>query len=487
MTFIKTVYGKISLIFLALLIIMTTVQFFLMTDSTQRYSREAEQKLNQTLAKDMASEFQEFLTDSIDKKNIDHLIHYMMVMNHRLEIYILDSKGNVKGFWAEPGKSILRNKVHLKPINTFLKGRFDFPLFGTDPRHNSGSNIFSVAELEVAGEKGYLYVILSGQQYSSNLALIKGSYIYQLFLQNFLIVFSITMLLGFSLFFAVTKKLNAIRNVLKEFKDGNQSRRIHITGDDELSELASTFNQMADKISENIEDLKQTDRQRRELVANVSHDLRSPVSSIQGYLETLLMKNEELNNDEIRSFLEVAYKNSRYLNMLIDQLFELSKFDANEIKPILENFLLQELLQDVTMKFKQKADDKCVAIHCNFNATIPAVSADIALIERVLSNLIENAINYSNPEASIEIELSTSGKNVLVSISDNGIGIPEDEIPFIFDRFYKVEKSRSDFKKSAGLGLAITKKILELHNSYIECKSRVNLGTTFRFNLNAVI
>mgnify|MGYP000495033503 FL=1 len=485
MQFFKRFYGKVTIVFLALLTLMGAIQFYVLTNATLNYAHEADQKLNLTLASDIGKVLQPFLKDSIDRENIEQSIRSLMVMNHRIEIYLLDKHGYIKGFWAEPGKKIAKYHLPLDQIKTFISGTFQLPLLGCDPKKEGSYKTFSACQISIGNDHGYLYVILGSEQYDSALNMLAESHNAKLFVQHFFLILIVTAILGFILFYRMTKRLRQMRDIVQKFEKGEFYSRVPTYSEDEFSQLGTSFNQMADTIEENIEALKRTDMLRRELIANVSHDLRSPIASIRGYLETILMKHKTLSETEREMCLSIALKNSDRLNHLIDELFQLSKLDAKEVQPNIEPFIINELVHDVVMKYKAKAEEKQMLLHADYTEKLPMVNADIALIDRVLSNLIENALNYSPEHTSIQIRMYRKGNDVCIDVSDKGIGIPKEDIPYIFDRFYRVEKSRSKHNGGTGLGLAISKKILDLHHSIITCVSDPHRGTTFSFNLPA--
>jgi len=218
---------------------------------------------------------------------------------------------------------------------------------------------------------------------------------------------------------------------------------------------------------------------RKELLANVSHDLRTPLASIQGYVETLLLKNGQIAESERRQYLETTLKSTEKLRTLVDELFELSRLESKERKLQLEVFNWKELTHDVVNHFKVHAADKNITIHLEMEDNVPSVKADIALIDRVMQNLLGNAINYCDSSDEIFIRLKTKGQSVQFEIEDTGPGIPQTELSHLFDRFRRGKTLRS----GTGLGLAIVKSALELHGSQCLVESAEGKGTTFRFSL----
>ena len=290
-------------------------------------------------------------------------------------------------------------------------------------------------------------------------------------------------------FHLLTRRLRRLSEDIDRFRRG-KSRPDELSetpgilkGGDEIDRLAESFIRMSRVIDEQVEKLERTDAHRRELVANVSHDLRTPLASLHGYLETVVLKGPELSEKERQKYLAVALRNSERMRKLVAELFELVKLDAHEILPELESFSLPELEQDVVQDFKLSAEEKGVQLRASVSERVPFVHADIRLIERVLQNLIENALRYTPKGGLVDINLRREEGGVRVAIHDSGCGIPADELPHIFERFHRVPQDGAEEKAGSGLGLAISKRILELHESMIEASSRLDEGTTFTFHL----
>jgi signal transduction histidine kinase len=222
---------------------------------------------------------------------------------------------------------------------------------------------------------------------------------------------------------------------------------------------------------------------RRDMIANVSHDLRSPLAALHGYLETLLIKEQRLTRETRRNYLEIALRQSERLGTLVSELFELAKLDVKDVEINPEPLQLSELAHDVLQKFKLAAEKKRVTLELEARPDLPYVRGDIGLIERVLDNLIENALEHTEAGGEIRITMVRGDKKVAVQVADTGTGMPPEEIPHIFERSYRVDKSRASRSGGAGLGLAIAKRILELHGSEIKVESQLNIGTRFSFAL----
>jgi two-component system OmpR family sensor kinase len=493
----RTLYAKLAAVLLLLLGVMGGSYIALTLFTTKMYLQEVDQKLNQPLAEQLVTEKILMRGGKINEAALRDLFHMLMVINPNIEIYLLDPGGSILAFSAPPG-TVKRKTVSLGPVKKFLNGSHPFPIFGDDPRDASRLKIFSAAPIpgpitpgappgSARPTEGYLYVILGGQAYDSAAQMLRGSYILRLSTWVAAGSVVLALLAGLFLFNLLTRRLSRLSAAMASFRTSDFTRFPDLPpakGDhepaDEIERVESTFRQMAHRMIEQVQQLKQTDQLRRELVANVSHDLRTPLASLQGYLETLLIKEGNLSPEEQHRYLEIASRQSQRLGRLVGELFDLAKLDSRETRPHREPFSIAELVQDVLQKYRLTAENKKIRLESNLEPDLPFVSADIGLIERVLENLIQNALRYTPERGTISLALAREGDRVRVRISDSGCGIPEEDLPHIFDRFYRVEKERSG---GGGLGLAIAKRILDLHGSRIAVESEPQKGTTFIFHL----
>lgn len=222
---------------------------------------------------------------------------------------------------------------------------------------------------------------------------------------------------------------------------------------------------------------------RRELIANVSHDLRSPLASLRGYLETVLLKEQMLSEADRRDYLEIALRDAQQIQALIDELFELARLDFDGYRIEAEPVQLGELARDVAQKLGLEAERRCVRLDLDVEAELGLAHADIGLIERALTNLLDNALAHTPSGGRVELSARVQGAQLLLRVSDNGSGISSQDLPHIFERFYRADKSRRRGASGAGLGLAIVKRIVELHGGQIHVDSAVGRGTSFDFTL----
>ena len=485
----NTLYSKLSFTLFVLVFVIGSLFFLLVRFSSEMYQQEVSQKLNKTLADHIVSEALLIKDQKINKEALKEIFHMLMVINPSIEIYLLDADGKVLDYSAPEGK-VKRNYVDTENIKKFINSEIRYPVLGDDPRDLSRKKVFSAARIPVQGPlEGYLYVILGGEEFDSIADMLQGSYILSLSMWGLVAGLFVAMLGGFAMFFVLTRKFKKLSDAMLAFTNGEDESkdqaRYKLVGKpvDEIDFLGQQFNNMADQIEEQISELRKTDKIRRELVANVSHDLRTPLASMIGYLETLLLKDDDLPKQERKQYLKTALNQSQHLGDLVTELFELARLDSYETVIYSEPFSMSELIQDVAIKFQLNAKKKQIDLKTDYGSSVPLVYGDIGLMQRVLENLIENAIRHTPTGGSVTLALVPDADNVIVKVSDSGCGIPKDEMGRIFDRFYRLEKSRQPDNGSAGLGLAIASRILELHQSKIIVESEVDVGTTFLFNL----
>ena len=479
-TFTK-LFWQISAIFLIVLIIFAAVTSYISVKAARNYSIEVNQKLNRELAKNTVTEIKpEFVNGVVNKEAIAEIMHSMMVINPSVEVYLLDPEGKILSYVA-PYKVVKLTKVSLEPIRTFLEDKHDRIIYGDDPRNPGEKKIFSAAEVRNDNDlTGYVYIVLASQEYVSASQMVIGSYILGLSTKTIIAILLFSALVGLFLLWIITKKLNLIISGIEQFRSGNLKSRIPAKSNTDLDKIGIVFNEMAGTIENNIEELKGIDNLRKELISNVSHDLRTPVASIQGYAETLLMKEKNISKDKQNKYLETIYKSCERLQKLVNDLFELSKLESKQITLNKESFSIAELVNDVAGKYRLISQKKGISINTVFSSAIPLVEADISLIDRVLQNLIDNAVRFCKEGDYINIEIRPgSDQMIRLSIADSGAGIEKDALPHIFERYYKGD----DYKQSSGLGLAIVKRIIDLHKTRIEVQSIKGKGTTFSFTL----
>lgn len=485
----RTLYGRLVAVLGGIFLLVAVLTLVLTFFTTRLYLAEVNQKLNRTLAGHLVSEETLLKDGKVNPGALKDVFHMLMVINPAIEVYLLDPRGKILAYSAPPGK-VKRSRVSLGPVRSFLSGSSTLPILGDDPRGPDRRKVFSAAPIEANHRvQGYMYVILGGEEYDTAIRILAGSYILKLGLwtagASLLFAFAV----GIVVFRALTRRLAYLDSEVDAFQKSDFSGTIERpdrdtgTRGDEIDRLRRTFARMARRIQEQMGRLVDTDRQRRDMVTNVSHDFRTPLTALQGYLDTLLLKGETLAPEERDRYVAIAARQGRRLSSLVEELFELAKLDALESAPHPEPFSIGELLSDVASKYRLKAEENGLRIETDIPANLPSAFADIGMIERVLENLIGNALQHTPQGGRVSLALRHENGRIRVRVEDTGRGIPPEELKNIFLRFYRVGPERSPESGGAGLGLAIVKRIIDLHKCRIDVESTLGKGTAFSFDL----
>ncbi len=479
----RSFYAKLSLIFLILILALGVGSLAIAFSAARHLFDETEQVLNREYASSIALELQPMVEKGFSESGIKGAIHYMMVLNPMVEIYLIDGDGNIKAYFTHPAESLSQDSIDIVPLEKFISSNGLESVLGEDPRAGGKRKPFSAAPLLMGKDHGYVYVILRGQSYDRSFKMLRSSYYIRTGLSTFFFAFLATLIAGLFLFFFLTRRLRHLSSAVKAFEAGEYDYRVAIRGYDELGALGSAFNEMAASIEAGVEKLHQAEHQRSDLITNISHDLRSPLTSIRGHLETMLLKDMKVTDKEGREFLEISLKNVSSFQKLVEELFELAKLETHQIKLRNEAFQIAELVQDVVLKIKPRAEASQIKLTIDQPEELPAISGDIGMIERVLTNLLENAITHTPEKGQVNISIIPGKEILMITVSDTGSGIAGEDLPYIFERFYRADKSRDRRTPGTGLGLAIAKEIIGLHRGRIEASSPDGNGAIFSISL----
>jgi two-component system OmpR family sensor kinase len=485
----KTLYGKLSAALLLLFSCIGVLFVLLTLFTTRGHLQEMNQKLNRSLAGHIAAEIPLIRGGQVNEGAIHDIFQMLMAVNPGIEVYLLDTRGAILSFSAPPGK-VKRTHVSLRPVHRFLEGTATFPILGDDPRDPERRKIFSVSPIPAKGAtEGYLYVILGGEEYDTVSRMLRGSYIAQLSVWAVGGGVLFVLLAGLFLFYRLTYRHRRLAAAVESFQQSGFSNypevlaRFDAGRGDEIERLGATFAQMAERIVRQIRELRDADTMRRELVTHVSHDLRTPLTSLQGYLETLSLKEGILSPGERKEYLDVALRHCRRLSALVSELFELALLDSPDVTVRAERFSMADLVQDVLQKYRLPAEGKGIRLSVTVEEGIPFAYGDIGRIDRVLGNLIGNALRHTPEQGGIAIDVRREDEGLRVRVSDTGCGIPLERMSRLFDAIPGKYGEAGKDGEGAGLGLVIARKILKLHGSDLSVQSAVGSGSTFEFLL----
>lgn len=479
----KSLYWKISSVFLILNVVVGGVYVYVTATAASDFFKTTKQKLNREVASELLNEVPVFLNDSLNEVAVQRIMDHHMEVNPTIEVYVLDNEGKILTYDA-PAEKIKKSHVSLVPIREFLKGEetADY-ILGNDPKAPDACKVFSVAPV-VEGDdtKGYVYAILASEKYDDVSSMLMSNFIYKVGVETFIITVIFVIIIGLISIKYLTRNFKVIEDGVARFRSGDYINKIELKSQGEFTHLADCLNEMATTISDNIDQLKSIEKLRKELVANVSHDLRTPIAITHGYIETLLMKNNSMSAEDRERFLKIVLNSTENLEQLVADLFELSKLESEKVELKKEEISLCEFAHDISNRYKLLAEKKGVSFEVNASE-MGTVKVDIALMERAIQNLVDNALKFTPEGGTVSVDIVKKHGSFQVCVSDTGIGIGDQSLPFVFDRYKKLD---SDNKRDtgAGLGLAIVKRILELHGVEIKVESSKGEGTKFYFEID---
>ena len=497
----QNLFGRLAVVLFFSFLFVKVLSISLFVHSSRNYQQEIAQIMHRQLAEHVSTHYLLFENGKPNLQAAKDTFHDLMILGPNFEFYVLDKAGGIIAYSTDPA-NIKRTSVDLAPINNFIETeKFIKPIYGNDPRSETKQKIFSASPIRKDGELlGYMYIIIGSEIYDSIADVIADSKIIQwgLLLLVMGFVFSLVAALLFTGIITrplrlLTRQINQIQargfasNELNSADSSGELARWNKHSANEIDVLGSAFRELLEKLGEQYNNVITVDQLRKELLSHVSHDLRTPLASLLGYLETWEINREKLTDEQSAQYINTAKKSAQKISNLVEQLFELAHLDSGNVQVTVEKFSIAELVQDVLQKFKIIAEDQRITLSVSPQDSHIMVVGDIEKLDRVFTNLIDNAIRHTKAGGSITVRLAANARAVAVEVSDTGIGIPSEDIPHVFEPHYKAGNSIRGNTAHGGLGLAITKKLLDLHQSTIKVKSRVNQGTTFQFMLPASV
>ena len=471
---------RLSIVFAALLLACCGASAWLQVRANAMHEKEVIQDISRGLAAYIARNALLEDQSAIAPQALRQLFGQLMVVNPSVEVYLLDDQGRIRGHDA-PSGHLVRDHVDLAPVKKLIDGGA-LPILGDDPRSASGRKVFSAAPLR---QGGYIYVVLMGEAHDRLAARASQDSVMRTTLWSMALVATLGLIAGLVAFALITRPLRRLTHDMQRFDSGDMpatpaEKLAEPIQRDEIAALQTAFRQMSDRIDAQWQALKQQDQERREMVANISHDLRTPLTSLHGYLETLSVKADSLSAADRQRYLAIALAQSAKVGGLAQALFELARLEHGMVQAMPEDFSMVDLTQDVLEKFALPAEAKHLQLRAGVPPALPAVSADLGMIERVLTNLLDNAIRHTPAGGTVEIDLASQDGKVAVTVSDTGPGIPTALRESIFQRPFPSGGAH----RGGGLGLLIVQRMLQLNGSQVRLVDRQG-GTTLTFALRA--
>lgn len=482
-----TLSQRLTLVFILLLIACSLFSGYMQVRSNNQYTQAVIQRLSANLATQIAANNPLLSQNGLNPNAVKSLFNQLMAVNPSVEVYLLDNDGTIVGNAAPAGK-LQRQKVDLAPVQALLNGA-QMPVYGDNPRAPDVRQVFSAAPLKADGvTKGYVYIVLLGDDYTALASKAQYQSAIAMALRSMGMVVLFGLLAGALAFRWVTRPVRRLTAQIANLDSGGMEAIQALAKSpvpdgqprDEVAQLQQAFVGMAKRIDQQWQSLMAQDQQRREFIANISHDLRTPLTSLHGYLETLSMKADHLSPEDRQRYLTIALTQSRKVGRLAQELFELARLEYGVVKPLKEPFSLSELVNDVFQKFELAAEARHQKLTADIAPGIPLVNADLGMIERVLTNLLDNAIRHTPEGGTIGIRLWKEGQQVMVELNDTGPGVAPELQANLFVRPSILSTNKH---RAGGLGLMIVRRILQLHGGDIQLLERSSKGACFQFSV----
>jgi signal transduction histidine kinase len=450
--------------------------------ATTNYHQASTQLLNKDVADHIAKFTSPFDKNGINKQKADSVFEDAMVLSPSSEVYFLDTAGTVIAYHA-PQKDIRLWRIPLTNIHQYIAANGRHYIKAPDPKDPLHLKIFSAAEVYVQNQKlGYIYVILNSKSSESIMGTLLGSHVGNLAVKAFATIIVLSLLISILYLMRLRKSFNRMADVLRRFEDGDYTVRFQTKKQDELALVGHAFNNMADLLLQNINNLKKSEQDRKDFIAIISHDLRTPLAIVRGYAETLLIRKntKEISDEQRHEYVQLILHKIHQVEIMVRQLFELSRIEAAEFKPNKEPFVLSEIVQEIINTFQLAAAEKGVSLRCTQCQYHVWVHADVSMIERAVQNLIENALKSTPAGGTIQVSIVLDANHLVFSIANTGNPMPDDLIQWI-NTFKEDNSLLRKRPAKLGLGLLIVQKILLLHDSSLEAYTQEGTRNIFTF------
>ena len=478
----KSVFSKYICTFLLIILVSYLIIISIITSIIGNYSRDLKVDIMETAARSSAVYLQNKIENTgardmneltrMYREDIVDLMVVSSTSNSDLTILLADPEGRILVSVGEDVSEITDDtRIHRRFIDMTSDGTSTF-------RIGKDEGVFSTPHLAygapILGENGENY----GSVLVCSSSMIMTDLIQRISKAIVLAVLWVMMAALIAVYFItekITGPLKKISTAAKQFASGKFDTRVEVSGSDEVAELAVAFNNMA-------ESLDNYDSMRNTFISNVSHDLRTPMTSISGFVDGIL--DGVIPPEKYDYYLKIISNEVKRLSRLVSTLLDISKIQAGERKFTMAPFDICEMSRQILLSFEQTIEEKCLSVEFDCEDDNISVLADRDAIYQIMYNLCDNAVKFSSEGGLLRISIKrTKSKKLRVSVYNEGAGIPSDDIPYVFERFYKSDKSRGLNKTGVGLGLYISKTIIDAHNEKIWVESESGKNCEFSFTL----
>ena len=432
-------------------------------------------------ALEISEELENFQTDTQDLSVFfDSIATYYPGM----EVFLVSPEGQIQEHGSYVPSTLIKNSVPIDVIDSFIQAdTADYPIVISIPTSNDLEFVFSAAPVGPATNPE-AYVLVTMVEGGEDIVMTWWEEYGSLLTRTIIFSLIIAAIAGILFWYFLTRRIDRVAHAVQSYRAGDNGFRLDDNGGDEIGHVAMHVGDMMERIDSMFDELGRKEKMRTELLASVSHELQTPLTVMQGNIETLVEHRKKMTEEELSHKLGAVYSQVRHMSALIDDMFDVAILETGQMRINPEPFPLVELVEDVLQTYALLIDQSQLTIERNFSDAIQTVNADPLRIRQVIRNLLSNAIKFSQAGGKIKISTEIKQNEVLTfRIEDTGIGIAEEDIKNIFKSFYRSKQHLNQTVKGTGLGLHICQHILKLHETGLEVKSRQEVGSTFSFDL----
>lgn len=442
---------KIGLLFFVFILIIESFLFFILY--TNLANDRIDEVMNSLLAR--GNTHRDVLEDHFDRSTLEHV--GIMESASEFIVVITDEKGEII-ISSDPVEDEMLNVVdHINDDDIHTGGKI------VEDRWNEGKYIATDSPITIKGEhKGHVFMFVNTNYVKKTVNQLSNQFMVAGFITVVLTIITIFILSRF-----VAHPLIKMKEATEQLSEGKHNVKLHTDRKDELGELANSIT----RLSQDLKDLKMA---RNEFLASISHELNTPLTYIKGYAD--IINRLDTPKEKVEEYVEIIREETEQLTFLIKNLFQLAKIDQNNFLINREDVVMCELINNISERIRPALREKKIRLRVNCDDRIIAF-IDPERFQQVVMNILDNAQKHSYVGTEISIDVEQTTKQIIMTITDEGEGIPEQDLPHIFDRLYRVEKSRSRLSGGSGLGLSITKEIVASHGGTIEIESELKKGT----------
>ena len=401
-----------------------------------------------------------------------------------MELFLVAPDGEILEHGSYVPSQLIKTHVPIEAIELFINAdTSDYPIEIPIPTATDLDFVFSAAAL---GSHEYpdAYILVTMVEGGEDVIVSWWEEYGVILTRTVLFSIIIALLAGIIFWYFLTRRVQNVAQAVQNYRAGDTRFVLKDEATDEIGHVAMHVGDMMERIDAMFGELGRKEKMRTELLASVSHELQTPLTVMQGNIETLVEHREKMSEEDLSLKLSTVYSQVRHMSALIDDMFDVAILETGQMRINTEPFPMVELVEDVLQSYAMLMEQSKISVIRDFPESIQTVNADPLRIRQVIRNLLSNAIKFSSPGDTIRITTEVkSDERLTFCIEDTGVGIAEKDIDRIFESFYRSKQQLQKTVKGTGLGLHICQHILKLHNSNLEVKSRLDIGSTFSFDL----